>query len=75
MRIFFGLATTTILLFHSVGAVSFTMMPLLSRSSSFTFTSFLIAIGIRLEVCCTGVAEGSTTKLLVPMCPDPYKTS
>ena len=75
MRIFFGLATTTILLIHSVGAVSFTMMSLLSRSSSFAFTSFLRAIGIRLELCCTGVAEGSTTKLLVPMCPNPLKTS
>ena len=75
MRIFFGLATTTILLLHSVGAVSVTMIPLLSRSCSFAFTSFLRAIGIRLEVCCTGVAEGSTTKLLMPMCPNPLKPS
>ena len=58
MRIFFGLATTTILLIHSVGAVSFMMMPLLSRSFSFAFTSFFRALGIRLEVCCTGIADG-----------------
>ena len=75
MRILPGLATTTILLIHSVGSVSFMMMPLLYRSSSFVFTSFLRATGIRLEVCCTGTAEGSTSKLLVPMCPSPLKTS
>ena len=74
--IFPGFATTTTLLIHSVGSVTFCMMPFFSNSSIFSFTSFFSVTAIRLGACCTGVCFRSTTKVLEsPICPRPSKTS
>ena len=64
------------LLIHSVGSVTFCMIPFFSISAIFSLTSFWTVTATRLGACCTGVWSGLTTKLLeIPMCPRPSNTS
>ena len=70
-----GLATMTMLLIHSVGSVTFFMMPLFSRSNNFSFTSSRSATSTRLGECWSGFTLSSVTNVELPMWPNPSKTS
>ena len=74
IRFFPGLATTTMLLIHTVGAVSFLIIPFVSRSASLAYSSFRRATGIRHEVCWTGTAQ-LLGRLLQRMYPSPSTIS
>ena len=73
--ILLGVVTTTMLLIHSVGTVTFSTIPLLSKSSSFSLTLSLRAIGTRRGECYVGFTRGSVTMVVFPICPNPSKTS
>ena len=74
-KILLGVVTTTMLLIHSVGMVTFPSIPLLSKSSSFALTLSLRAIGTRRGECCVGFTRGSVTMAASPICPNPSKKS
>ena len=73
--ILLGVLTTTMLLIHPVGMVTFSAIPLLSKSSSFSLTLSLRAIGTQHGECCVGFTRGSVIMAVSPVCASPSKTS